>query len=307
MLRGEMQWKPSSTNRGLLQVCLKVLPFSESESIDFRRDFIQSDTSNGYFLYWWYVTWPRKKFQTTWSRCSILPHTFWKCVWLDIVPNVMAEVRALDAFVPSLKRMILLALLSSTLVEVGNGQCSDALGCSVGEVCCWGNYCVKGSSCAGQFCEYYTDCSSSTLICCNSVCVKRSSCLGQDCLGNDDCSKGEKCCKKKCVRGDHCPKSKCPFASCGFFIALGLPLSFFAIFCLCYAYRKDQRGTHHDRDAPSTNCCPVVNIWLLHFERRAPLSDNPEASEGSDPPPNHATKQGTSGGLYSPQTFYGAV
>lgn len=132
----------------------------------------------------------------------------------------MAEVRALDAFVPSLKRMILLALLSSTLVEVGNGQCSDALGCSVGEVCCWGNYCVKGSSCAGQFCEYYTDCSSSTLICCNSVCVKRSSCLGQDCLGNDDCSKGEKCCKKKCVRGDHCPKSKCPFASCGFLLLL---------------------------------------------------------------------------------------
>lgn len=302
MLLGDMQWKSRSTNRGLLKVYLKVLPFSKSESIDFRRDFIQSDTSNGYFLYWWYVTWPKKIS----NHVITMQQYFITYVWLDIVPNVMAEIRALDAFVPSLKRMILLALLSSTLVEVCNGQCYDALGCSGDEVCCWG-ICVKGSSCAGQFCEYYTDCSSSTLICCNLVCVKRSSCLGQDCLENDDCSKGEKCCKKKCVSGDHCPKSKCPFSSCGFFIALGLPLSLFAIFCLCYAYRKDQRGTHHNRDAPSTNCCPVVHIWFLHFERRAPLSDNPEASGGSAPPPNHATKQGTSGGLYSPQTPYGAV
>lgn len=222
----------------------------------------------------------------------------------------MAEGKATETFIPSLKYMLSLALLSSSLVEVSNGQCEDAYGCSFDEVCCRG-ICISGSSCKGQFCEFYEDCSSDKLICCNSVCVKRSNCLGEHCLDNSDCSVGEKCCKKKCVAGDHCTKkgSKCNYI-CVILLSSLLPSSFILILIFCCPCRKNQTSAVHSGDSgrqqessPCDSCCPVLNIWHLVVQ-----VENPDTKEGSaPPPPDHAESQGESGGVYTPQASYGAT
>lgn len=211
----------------------------------------------------------------------------------------MAEGKALDNFVPSVKHMLLLAILSLLLAEVSNGQCGDAYGCSAGEVCC-DTMCVSGSSCEGQYCDFDDegDCSSDELSCCHNVCVKRPNCLGKHCHEDFDCSDGEKCCEKKCVGLDHCCKD------CVLLLSTLLPCAFVFFLTVCCSCRRNQRrAVHGGETSPCDSCCPMLNIWYLVIQ-----VDNPDTKEGSTPPPpDHADSQGGSGGVYTPQASYGSV
>lgn len=126
--------------------------------------------------------------------------------------TIMLAVGTLHTFIPSVKLLAVLVMVSSSLqVAVTESWCtSDS--CGDNQVCCGSNGCIWASNCLGQCCSSDSDCFKDES-CCSSECSHMSSCLGQSCNYDSDCSGGQSCCSSECRDSADCVGYPCYSAS----------------------------------------------------------------------------------------------
>ena len=229
------------------------------------------------------------------------------------------------AFVSTFQPLVFVIIASSP-AALSNGWCSPP--CATGQVCC-NDVCVFGTDCLGRYCTLDSDCSI-VESCCNNYC--HLDCIGLSCFTGSDCGLYENCCDGSCTYSD-----------CSYPIGVIVASLFGALILICLvslcifcAYRRRQttvrpgRGIVEQRvtTVTTTRTVPQSNPHypgqmppsyqqgypyqpLPQYEQHqaaAPPPYNPGTTRRCEqPPPCSATTQGKSGGVYAPQTSYGAV
>ena len=236
------------------------------------------------------------------------------------------------AFVSTFQPLVFV-IIACSLVASSNGTwCSSYQTCATGHVCC-NSVCVYGTNCLGQYCTFDSDCSSGER-CCNSNCHYGSDCIGASCSTDTDCGSFEYCCDGSCSYN-----SDCYYDPTGVILgSLFGAVIFICLVSLCifYACRRRQTTVRPGRVIVGQRVTTVTTTRtvpqshppypgqmppsyqqsypyqpLPQYEQHqaaAPPPYNPGTTRGSEqPPPYSATTQGNSGGVYAPQTSYGAV
>ena len=223
-------------------------------------------------------------------------------------------------------------------------SCASDFDCSRNESC-RENKCVNGRG-IGSSCEGDSDCASGKK-CCTSKCVKGSDCLGQSCQSDSDCSPGEgfrnsnckqgtdgcigfprttgsdcgisgdeSCCDGKCSSGSYCTISALPlvaiFGSLFLIFVMGL-----TALLICRRDKRRQRRTqtqgnqHYPDQAPPSYQHDSPDYPPPEYEEHPTVITSPYNPETrrviKPPPPYNSVSQVESGGVYSPQTSYGAI
>ena len=228
------------------------------------------------------------------------------------------------------KHPALFAVITFSFIIAVTDGCTYDTDCPyiTSQVCCNGE-CVYDSSCVGRYCTSDSNCSSDES-CCSSEC-EYGDCLGSTCSNDTDCGVFERCCYETCQDTyEECHK---PAGSAGV-IAGAIIGSFCFSLCLiggckyyCRLSSSDSEQTHSNtRQVVQTT--PPLTVTSTTYTRcvvqrsiqqaypyqppprqttnRPPKIDNTLAASRR-PPPYNAIPQGRSGGLYAPQTSYGAV
>ena len=236
------------------------------------------------------------------------------------------------AFVSTFQPLVFV-IIACSLVAFSNGTwCSSYQTCATGYVCC-NNVCDYGN-CLGQYCILDSDCSSDES-CCNRKCHYGSNCIGVSCSTDGDCKSYENCCYGLCSNSD-CYSYYDPtpvIVGSIFGATIFICLFSMCIFCACRRRQTtvrpgrvivEQRVTtvtttrtvpqsnpHYPGQMPPSYQQGYPYQPLPQYEQHqaaAPPPYNPGTTRRCEqPPPYSATTQGKLGGVYAPQTSYGAV
>ena len=183
--------------------------------------------------------------------------------------------------------------------------------------------CASGQliSCSSQIdCNYDHSC-------CNGRCVYDSNCMGYSCSDDSDCRSWETCCDGICY--DDCPADYVAIVG----IVIG-SLIFICLLSLCcfVCYRRRQRyggglivGRRVTATTVTTRCVTQSNTPYQYqgqvpppYQQSYPYNPPPQyvqyppynagSATSSEPPPPYITApEGRPGGVYTPQSNYGAV
>ncbi|XP_078370228.1 uncharacterized protein LOC144653965 [Oculina patagonica] len=186
------------------------------------------------------------------------------------------------------------------------------------------------SSASGyKHCSFQYDCSN-TDSCCRNRCVYGSDCLGHVCSDDNECRSWENCCDGICS-DDDCLYSNVG-AIVGIVIGCSILLCLLSLCCYYACYRPSRRyrgrvivGQRVTATTITTRCATQSNTpyqyqgqvppsyqqgYLYHpppqYVQYSPY--NAGSTKSSEPPPPYSgAPEGRSGGVYAPQSNYGAA